>query len=131
MSKMFYTAAEAMEKLHASESQLRVLVSEGRLREFRDGSRSMFKADQVDTLVGLPSPVSDRADDSTQSFTSPPEVDDSTTERIKSLKDEVERLNALATSLRELGFEVTFSTLPRSVHESQLMSVAIVKRTVY
>src|SRR6476469_3251288 len=51
MAKMFYTTEEASQKLGISGDQLKQLVSESKLREFRDGARVMFKVDQVDKLV--------------------------------------------------------------------------------
>ena len=50
MAKMFYTLDEAKTALGKSEEEIRQLAREGRLREFRDGPRLMFKADQVETL---------------------------------------------------------------------------------
>jgi excisionase family DNA binding protein len=51
MAKMFYTTEEAAQKLGVSGDQLKTLISESKLREFRDGARVMFKVDQVDKLV--------------------------------------------------------------------------------
>jgi hypothetical protein len=52
MAKMFYTMDETKAALGRSEDQIKALASEGRLREFRDGQRLMFKADQVEHLKG-------------------------------------------------------------------------------
>jgi hypothetical protein len=49
-SKMFYTLDETKAALGQSEDQIKTLTRDGRLREFRDGPRLMFKADQVDAL---------------------------------------------------------------------------------
>jgi excisionase family DNA binding protein len=51
MAKMFYTTDEAAQKLGISGDQLKSLVSESKLREFRDGAKVMFKVDQVDKLA--------------------------------------------------------------------------------
>jgi excisionase family DNA binding protein len=51
MAKMFYTTDEAAQKLGISGDQLKQLVGENKLREFRDGARVMFKVDQVDKLA--------------------------------------------------------------------------------
>lgn len=51
MAKMFYTADEAAQKIGVSSDQLKELVAQNRLREFRDGARVMFKVDQVDKLA--------------------------------------------------------------------------------
>lgn len=50
MAKMFYTMEETRVALGRSEDEIRQFAREGRLREFRDGSRLMFKADQVEQL---------------------------------------------------------------------------------
>jgi len=52
MAKMFYTTDEAAQKLGISGDQLKQLITENKLREFRDGARVMFKVDQVDKLAG-------------------------------------------------------------------------------
>jgi hypothetical protein len=50
MAKMFYTMEEAKAALGRSEDEIKQLSRDGRLREFRDGPRLMFKADQVEQL---------------------------------------------------------------------------------
>src|SRR3954447_9448797 len=62
MAKMFYTLDEAKAALGKNEEEIKQLAREGRLREFRDGPRLMFKADQVEALKselggGGPSPA--------------------------------------------------------------------------
>jgi len=52
MAKMFYTLEETKSALGRSEDDIKQLAREGRLREFRDGPRLMFKADQVEQLKG-------------------------------------------------------------------------------
>jgi hypothetical protein len=52
MAKMFYTMEEAKATLAKSEEEVKQYAREGRLREFRDGPRLMFKADQVEQLKG-------------------------------------------------------------------------------
>src|SRR5438874_10731555 len=52
MAKMFYTLDEAKATLGKNEEEIKQLAREGRLREFRDGPRLMFKADQVEALKG-------------------------------------------------------------------------------
>ena len=48
MAKMFYTTDEAAQKLGISGDQLKQLVADNKLREFRDGAKAaMFKVDQV------------------------------------------------------------------------------------
>lgn len=50
MAKMFYTMEETRTALGKSEEEIKQLSREGRLREFRDGPRLMFKADQVEQI---------------------------------------------------------------------------------
>jgi len=50
MAKMFYTIEETKAALSLNEEEIKDLVRQTRLREFRDGPRLMFKADQVETL---------------------------------------------------------------------------------
>ena len=52
MAKMFYTLEETKGALGRNEEEIKQLTREGRLREFRDGPRLMFKADQVEALKG-------------------------------------------------------------------------------
>jgi hypothetical protein len=50
MAKMFYTLDETKAALNKNEEEIKQFAREGRLREFRDGPRLMFKADQVEAL---------------------------------------------------------------------------------
>ncbi|MGC4032071.1 MAG: hypothetical protein QM754_10125 [Tepidisphaeraceae bacterium] len=50
MAKMFYTLDETKAALGRDDDAIKRLTSEGRLREFRDGPKLMYKADQVETL---------------------------------------------------------------------------------
>lgn len=50
MAKMFYRFEEAKQVLGMSDEQLKQMTREGKLREFRDGTQVMYKADQVDAL---------------------------------------------------------------------------------
>src|SRR3984885_6457644 len=64
MAKMFYTLDETKAALGKNEEEIKQYTREGRLREFRDGPRLMFKADQVEALknelgVGSGSGLSD------------------------------------------------------------------------
>jgi hypothetical protein len=64
MAKMFYTLDETINATGLNEEELKQVAREGRLREFRDGPRIMFKADQVDNLAAeinySPPPVDER-----------------------------------------------------------------------
>src|SRR3954452_4727842 len=50
MAKMFYTLDEAKVALGKNEEEIKQFARAGRLPEFRDGPRLMFKADQVEQL---------------------------------------------------------------------------------
>src|ERR1700729_1417819 len=52
MAKMFYTLDETKSALGKNEEEIKQYTREGRLREFRDGPRLMFKADQAEALKG-------------------------------------------------------------------------------
>ena len=57
MAGMFYTFEEAAEKLNKTEQELRELVEQGKLREFRDGSASFFKIAEIESFAsaeGIP-----------------------------------------------------------------------------
>jgi hypothetical protein len=51
MAEGYYNLEEVMEKLGKTEDQVKELVKEGGLREFRDSSGVLFKIDEVDALV--------------------------------------------------------------------------------
>jgi len=52
MAKMFYTIEEAAEKLGKSEDEIKQMVSDEQLEQFRDGDKLMFKREEVDRLSG-------------------------------------------------------------------------------
>ena len=51
MAGMFYLLKEVAEKLNKTEEEVREIVRQGRLREFREGPNSLFKADEVEALM--------------------------------------------------------------------------------
>ncbi len=51
MSGMFYSLEEAAEKLSKSKDEVKKLIKDGTLREFRDGPNILFKIDEVDALI--------------------------------------------------------------------------------
>lgn len=51
MAKLFYTLQEAAQRLGMNEDAVKGLVTSGRLQEFRDRDRLMFKVEQVDVLA--------------------------------------------------------------------------------
>ncbi|MFA7235511.1 MAG: hypothetical protein WC058_01490, partial [Phycisphaeraceae bacterium] len=52
MAKMFYSIEEAAGKLGVSADQVKRLAEQGKLQQFRDRDKVMFKVDQVDKLAG-------------------------------------------------------------------------------
>ncbi|MBW8035659.1 MAG: hypothetical protein FVQ79_08525 [Planctomycetes bacterium] len=51
MAGMFYTLDEVVEKLGKSKEQVQSLVDTGKLREFWDGNKQLFKVSDVDSLL--------------------------------------------------------------------------------
>ncbi len=51
MAKQFYDMEEAQEKLGLSAEELKALIRDGQLREFRDGGAIRYKAAEVDELA--------------------------------------------------------------------------------
>jgi hypothetical protein len=49
--KMFYSLAEVCDKLNMTEEQVKDLVRNGQLREFRDAGKVNYKGDEIDALV--------------------------------------------------------------------------------
>ena len=48
---MFYSLQEVAGRLNKTEDEIREIVKEGRLREFRDGPNLLFKIDEVESLL--------------------------------------------------------------------------------
>ena len=51
MAGMFYSLQEVVQKLNKTEDQIKDLVKQGKLREFRDGPNLLFKIDEVEALI--------------------------------------------------------------------------------
>jgi len=51
MAGMFYSLKEAAKRLGKTEDQVKQLVKENKLREFRDGSNLLFKIEEVNVLL--------------------------------------------------------------------------------
>jgi len=51
MAGMFYSLKETADRLGKTEDDVRKLARDGKLREFRDGSHTLFKVDEVNALV--------------------------------------------------------------------------------
>jgi excisionase family DNA binding protein len=52
MAGMFYSIQEVATKLGKGEDQIKEMVKEGKLREFRDGAKILFKVNEVDAIAG-------------------------------------------------------------------------------
>jgi len=62
MAGMFYSLQEAAEKLNKTEEEIKQIVQEGKLREFRDGPNLLFKVEEVEALMSEASvPASEEA----------------------------------------------------------------------
>ena len=51
MAGMFYSLQEALDKLKITEEEIKQVVADGKLREFRDGPNLLFKVEEVEALV--------------------------------------------------------------------------------
>jgi hypothetical protein len=51
MAGMFYSLQESAEKLNKTEKEIKQMVKDGLLREFRDGSNLLFKVEEVEALM--------------------------------------------------------------------------------
>ena len=54
MAGMFYSLQQTIEKLGKTEAEIKALVRDGKLREFRDGAKQLYKIEDVDALVSVP-----------------------------------------------------------------------------
>ena len=57
MAGMFYSLQEVVQKLDKTENQIKELVKQGKLREFRDGPNLLFKIDEVEALMSETAPA--------------------------------------------------------------------------
>jgi len=51
MAAMFCTLKEALQRLNATEDELKSMVEQGKLREFRDGLDRLFRIDEVEAIA--------------------------------------------------------------------------------
>jgi hypothetical protein len=51
MDKMYYNQQEALSKLNCDEAELKKLVREGKLREFRDSGKLNYRVEEVDAIL--------------------------------------------------------------------------------
>jgi len=64
MAKMFYTLDEAAEKLGVSVDQVKEMANSGKLQQFRDRDKLMFKREHVDALLNNDDSTISLSDDS-------------------------------------------------------------------
>lgn len=64
MAKMFYSAKEAAQKLGKTEDQLKSMVRNGTLREFRDAGQVNYKVEDIDSIAGPADSSAEPADSS-------------------------------------------------------------------
>jgi len=57
MAGMFYSLEEVVAKLKKTEADVKEMVKEGKLREFRDGSKVLYKVEEVDKLAEEHAPL--------------------------------------------------------------------------
>ena len=74
MASMFYSLKEVAEKLNKTEEEVKELVKDGKLREFRDGPNLLFKVDEVESLMGEISSAAPQEVVPPQEVTPPQEV---------------------------------------------------------
>jgi len=93
MAGMFYSLQEAAEKLNKTEEELKQIVKEGKLREFRDGPNLLFKVEEVEALMSgtgiMPS------EQAPESQTPTPEVPEPEALELEALEPEVQEPEAL------------------------------------
>jgi excisionase family DNA binding protein len=73
MAKMFYTLEEAAQRLNVSPDEVKRMAGAGKIQQFRDRDKLMFKRDQVDALVsggksGSGAPISLATGNETDTF---------------------------------------------------------------
>jgi hypothetical protein len=59
MPKPFYSMEEVCEKLGKTQDQVKALVRDGTLREFRDAGKVFFKADDIEKMAAASAPAGD------------------------------------------------------------------------
>ncbi|MHB0946298.1 MAG: hypothetical protein ACYC3B_03920 [Sedimentisphaerales bacterium] len=66
MAGMFYSLDQTKEKLGKNDAEIKALVRDGKLREFRDGAKQLYKTEDVDALASVPKGDTAILDDSMQ-----------------------------------------------------------------
>ena len=74
MAGMFYSLQEVAAKLNKTEEEVKEIIRQGRLREFRDGPNLLFKVDEVEGLMSDTSIASKRASAKAKQVTDEDEI---------------------------------------------------------
>jgi len=74
MDVMFYSLKEVAEKLNKSEDEIKEMVRQGILREFREGPNSLFKVDEVEALISETSFMSSEPTTASESLADEDEI---------------------------------------------------------
>ena len=74
MAGMFYSLQEVAAKLNKTEEEVKEIIRQGRLREFRDGPNLLFKVDEVEALMSDTSIASKRASAKAKQVTDEDEI---------------------------------------------------------
>lgn len=121
MAGMFYSLKEAAGKLQKTQDEVKELAKQGKLREFRDGSKLLFKIDEVEELMLETSAVeTEKEDASLEQFVEPQEV----LEPEQTAEPEMEKTAELPAEQQE-GPEEEISLVPETTipaEESELTS---------
>jgi hypothetical protein len=93
MAKPFYSMDEVCQRLGKNADQVKALVREGQLREFRDAGKVFFKAEDVDKLAGGPaSAAADKKGDTGEVL-------------LESAEEEISTLSDSGTGTSVIGLE--------------------------
>ena len=108
MAGMFYSLQEAAEKLNKTEEEIKQIVQEGKLREFRDGPNLLFKVEEVEALVSDASvPELEEAPEAEALELETPEA-----ESLEPKIPEMEELEAEITEAEELELDMPEEEIP-------------------
>ena len=110
MAKMFYNLKEAASRLGITPDEVQRLVEQGKLQQFRDRDKLMFKRDQVEELVSLretsPLEAEEQEDDGELSLDDTVDALATKTDKIELIADADATASGNGTALNlELGVE--------------------------
>jgi excisionase family DNA binding protein len=130
MSGMFYSLEEAAQKLKKSKDEVKKLVKDGKLREFRDGPNVLFKVTEIEALmpdVEIPGPS--ESQEPVEEEMEIPElaeepsaeaiVEDAIAEEPLELEPEPEVIPAEPGEFQDFDSETAISEIPEEASEPQ------------